>query len=82
MRNGLSPIKYIATVDGFQIAMRMLPAVMTQDERNTIRGEIAREHSIPRHYIHLHAKRNREKNNADSLRHGQSASPSFYGDEI
>lgn len=48
--NGL--IKYNANVNGATIKELFLPQ-MSQSERDLVRREIAKEHSIPSHYVRL-----------------------------
>lgn len=53
-------IEYRASTDGFTLKTLILPSVMTQAERNVIRHQLAREYSVPCHYIGLYATKKRK----------------------
>lgn len=45
---------YRVKVDGFTIIDRIgLPAGLSQEQRDRVRDEIAKDHAVPRHYIKL-----------------------------
>ena len=52
---GSETVTYRAIVDGFEITRVCIPRNFTQNQRDEVRSEIARNLGIPRHYIRLRA---------------------------